>query len=135
MSKRVLVGEVSAAINEELTVYGQKITDSVNAVGAEEMNRLVEITRATAPRGGVIRKKKKHTPFYKDIRSDVVPGTRGDRYIWHVGGQNYRLTHLIVHGHATKDGGRTKANPFLTNALAKILPEYESRVKEAIEND
>ena len=35
-------------------------------------------------------------------------------------------------GHATKDGKRTKANPFLKNAIDQVLPEYEAAVEEAI---
>ena len=44
----------------------------------------------------------------------------------------HRLTHLLVHGHATRNGGRTKANPFLKNALDAVLPEYERAVEEAV---
>lgn len=56
-------------------------------------------------------------------------------YVWHVKAPDYRLTHLLVHGHATKDGGRTKGNPFLANALAQVLPEYERKVEEVLRND
>jgi hypothetical protein len=57
------------------------------------------------------------------------------RFIWHVKAPDYRLTHLLVKGHATKDGGRTKANPFLQNALDQVLPEYEKEVEEAVKSD
>ena len=59
---------------------------------------------------------------------------RGSSYIWYVRAPAHRLTHLLVHGHATKDGGRTKGDPFLKNALDEVLPEYEQRVEEAIKN-
>ena len=54
------------------------------------------------------------------------------RYIWYVKAPDHRLTHLLVHGHATRNGGRTKANPFLKNALDDVLPEYERAVEEAV---
>ena len=53
------------------------------------------------------------------------------KFVWHVKAPDYRLTHLLVHGHATKTGGRTKADPFLHKALDVVLPEYEQAVKEA----
>jgi hypothetical protein len=40
-----------------------------------------------------------------------------------------------VHGHATKNGGRTRADPFLHNALGHVLPEYERAIEEAVQND
>ena len=47
----------------------------------------------------------------------------------------HRLTHLLVHGHETRDGGRTRPDPFLKNALDRVLPEYERDVEEAIKGD
>ena len=54
------------------------------------------------------------------------------RHIWYVKAPDHRLTHLLVHGHATRNGGRTKPDPFLHNALADVLPEYEKAVEEAV---
>ena len=64
---------------------------------------------------------------------DSGHGTK--KYIWHVKAPDHRLTHLLVHGHATRNGGRTKADPFLQNALDTVLPEYETAVKEAVQSD
>ena len=52
--------------------------------------------------------------------------------MWYVKAPDHRLTHLLVRGHATKDGGRTKADPFLENALDVVLPEYEQNAREAV---
>ena len=43
-------------------------------------------------------------------------GTDGWKETWHVRAPEHRLTHLLADGHATVDGKRTKANPFLRDA-------------------
>jgi hypothetical protein len=56
------------------------------------------------------------------------------RFTWGAKAPSHRVIHLIVHGHATKGGGRTKGDPFLQNAMDVVLPEYEEAVKEALES-
>ena len=56
------------------------------------------------------------------------------RATWYVKAPHYRLTHLLVHGHAKKDGGRVQGDPFLQNALDEVLPEYERAVEEGLKN-
>ena len=76
------------------------------------------------------------TADYTQLRRRGGGGHRGRtiRATWYVKAPDYRLTHLIVHGHATKDGGRTRGNPFLKNALDEVLPEYEREVEEVLKN-
>lgn len=131
MSKKTIKPtELGAAIERELTIYGKETTERVNTAGAEAMKRLVSITKATAPVG------KRTTHYRSRITSSERASTNGSkRYIWHVKKPDYRLTHLLVKSHATKDGGRTRANPFLKNALDQVLPEYENNVKEAVKGE
>ena len=73
--------------------------------------------------------------FKKNISSKEIESVSGmKKYVWHVKAPDHRLTHLLVHGHDTPTGGRTRANPFLKNALAEVLPEYEKAVEEAARN-
>ena len=130
MSKTVKPADLGAAIERELTLYGAEVTKRVNQAGEEAMKRLVSITKATAPIG----KRSKH---YRSriTSSERTSATGSKRYIWHVKKPDYRLTHLLVRSHATRDGGRTRANPFLQNALDQVLPEYENNVKEAVKGE
>lgn len=118
-------GSLTEAISDVLTVYSQEVTDRVNQAGAAAMKELVTKTKATAPKGA-------RGDYRKHITSTTQKGKRGDRYIWHVKAPDHRLTHLLVHGHATKDGGRTKADPFLQNALNEVLPGFEHEIEEAV---
>ena len=115
------------AIQEELTIYHQDVVEALDAAGDKAVKALVKRTKATAPKysGG----------FRKAISSKRLEKTdRSSKFVWYVKAPHYRLTHLLVHGHAKKDGGRTKADPFLRKALDQVLPEYEKDVEEALQN-
>ena len=130
MNKSISPDDLPDAIRRELMLYRDNVQKSINSLGEKNVKKLVEITRRTAPRRG------NHKPFYKSIAYKARQQTAtGDmEYIWYVKDPNYRLTHLIVHGHQTRDGGRTRANPFLQSAFDEVLPQYEKDIKEAIEN-
>lgn len=124
---RVRPDDLGAAIAAELTTYSKEVTDRVNECGRVAIKELVKKTKAKAPKG--IR-----GSFKKNIASKEVDAGHGMKaFIWHVKGPDSRLTHLLVHGHATKDGGRTKADPFLANALDEVLPEFEKNIEEAVQ--
>lgn len=119
--------KLATAIERELTIYHEDINEKLREVTRNSMADLVRKTRNTAPA--------KSGNFKRHIAGDFRGLKRGNRKVsatWYVKDPHYRLTHLLVHGHATKDGGRTKADPFLQNALNEILPAYEEAVKEAI---
>lgn len=126
MAKTIKPEDLGAAISQELTMYHTEALEKINAAGAKAVKELVKLTRSTAPVG-------ERKQFRASISSKILEKrSRGDTYVWYVKPPDHRLTHLLVHGHATRDGGRTKANPFLQNALDVVLPEYEHAVKEAL---
>lgn len=127
MANTIKVEDLGTVIGQELEVYHQNVIDALNAAGDKAVKNLVKKTRATAPVG-------ERGSFKKSISSKTEKGARGNKHIWYVKAPDYRLTHLLVHGHATKDGGRTKADPFLANAVAEVIPEYERDVEEALKN-
>lgn len=119
------------AIEEELTLYHKDVDERLRDVTRKSMADLVRKTKATAPVG-------KRGSFRKNIAGDFRGLKNTRRTInatWYVKAPDYRLTHLLVHGHAKKNGGRTKADPFLQNALDEVLPAYEQAVEEALKND
>lgn len=119
--------KLAAKLQQELTIYHEDVNEKIRKATRESMAELVRKTRATAP--------EKSGNFKKSISGDFKGLKKGNRKItaiWFVKKPHYRLTHLLVHGHALKNGGRTKADPFLANALSEVLPKYEEAVKEAI---
>lgn len=122
----IKVTGLAGAITQELTLYHDEVIKRVDRIGEASIKQLASVTRQTAPTG-------KRGEFARSISSKrIVKRATGSTYVWYVKPPNHRLTHLLVNGHAAKDGGRVPGNPFLQNALDKILPEYENAVKEAL---
>ena len=127
MAKSIKLDDLGHAIEQELTTYHRDVLSRVNTASEAAVKALVKKTKATAPR--------QTGSFRKNIASKkLVAGPRGDRFVWYVKAPDHRLTHLLVHGHATVNGGRVQGDPFLENALNEVLPEFEKAVEEAITN-
>lgn len=125
MGKTIRPADLGQAIEKELTTYHRSVLERVNAAGEEAVKALVKKTKRTAP--------KKSGAFRRAITSktETRAETGDKRFIWGAKAPQHRLTHLLVHGHAKKGGGRVKGDPFLENALNGVLPEYEKAVEEA----
>lgn len=129
MAKTIKPADLGAAIEQELTTYHRRALERVNAAGEEAVKALVKKTKASAP--------KKSGAFRKAItyKTEERPETGDKRFTWGAKAPHYRLTHLLVHGHAKTGGGRVQGDPFLKNALDEVLPAYEKAVEEAVKND
>ena len=111
---------LAKTIGQELTIYHEDVNEKLRGITRKSMEDLVHRTRATAPAGA-------RGEYKRSIAGDFKGLAKGRREIsatWYVKAPNYRLTHLLVHGHATKNGGRTKPHPFLQNALDIVLPPF-----------
>jgi len=132
MAKRakstVQVKDLGAEFSQTLTLYHQDVNEAIDAASSKAVKDLVKKTKATAPKGA-------RGSFRKNIAGKLLRKNRnGSTYVWYVKAPDHRLTHLLVRSHATRDGGRTRADPFLQNALDQVLPQYEEDIKEALTN-
>lgn len=125
-NKNVQINGLAAAIHDALKEYGDNVDESVDRITQQAMDDLVQKTKATAP--------ELTGSFRNNITSEKVLDVRGTKYVWCVNAPDHRLTHLLVHGHATRNGGRTKKNPFLQNALKTVLTDYEKNLQEALKD-
>jgi hypothetical protein len=126
MANTIRPDQLAAALQEQLTIYGKEVQEGVNDAGREAMKKMVKLTKASAPVGERGKFKKAITMTEEDA------GIGDKRFIWHARAPEHRLVHLLANGHLTRDGKRTKADPFLKNAVDAVLPEYEQAVEEAV---
>ena len=128
--------DIGAQLEQVLTIYSAEVNDKIRAITTETMKSLVKETKATAPKG----RRANPDSYRKHISGDyrgtkkTARGLRGQdiHAIWYVRAPEYRLTHLLVNGHATSKGTRTRASPFLHNARERAVAEYEEKLQEAI---
>lgn len=125
MSKTIAPSALGKAISAELALYGEEVTEKVNAAGASAIKKLVQRTKAGAPVDS--------GDFKKSIASKEVDSGHGTKkFVLFARAPKHRIFHLLVNGHLKKDGGRVKGDPFLQNAVDEVLPEYEKDVEEAL---
>ena len=129
MAKSIKPSDLGDAIAEALGLYHEGVVQAVNAAGERAAKKLVQITKKTAPkRTGDYRKALTYT-----AKENSATGDGEDT--WGAKGKHGRLTHLLVKGHPTGNGGRTTGDPFLQNALDTVRPEYEKEVQAALTHD
>lgn len=132
MAKKVNLSDLGAAIGQELGLYSKEVQDKINKAGRKAIKEVERKTKDTAP----FNARAYHKHYTDMIATKSEQQRTGDEvHTWYVKPPGHRLTHLLVHGHETKDGGRTKGDPFLQDALDAVLPEYEQAIEEAIKND
>ena len=128
MARPIQVDNLSAAINNELKLYSSEVVAGMKKANDKCMKEFVEDTKRDAPRG-------RRQKYYKNITSKTTLDTPNRKVnTWYVKDPEYRLTHLIKNGHATRKGGRTKKNDFIDKNYEKLEKDFEKEVKEVIQN-
>lgn len=134
MSRHVRIEGLHEAIDRELEIYSEAVNQGIIKCTKSAMRDLVNKTKATAPVG------KRHGAYRDNITSDTskLKGSaktgRDFSATWYVKAPDYRLTHLLVNGHEKKNGGRTRPDPFLKDAVDSVIPEYEQKIEEVVKN-
>ena len=126
MAKKTNIDNLADAITMTLEEYHEKVDNNVYKAGHKAIKDLETKTIDTAPIG--------HRARFRDHIATKSSRDRLKRseHLWYVKSPEHRLTHLLVHGHATRKGDRTKPHPFLANALNDVLGKFESDIEEAV---
>lgn len=127
MSKTIKPENLTQSLKNYLEKYVEDISETVeetsNQIGKEARDEL----KQTSPKrtgkyakGWTVKKDKKNKNYY------TVK-------VWNK--TDYQLTHLLEFGHATRNGGRTKAIPHIRPVEEKYKQEFEKELKAKIRRD
>lgn len=122
------IDDLASAIMGELESYSQAVTDelkkAVDVVAAEANEEIKSHITFTERTGKYIKAFRVKTSFENKFTK---------RKTWYVADGQYRLTHLLEHGHALRQGGRAKAYPHIKYGEELAQRRMEELAKEAVE--
>lgn len=129
MAKTIKPDQLGEALADTFTLYNTSVNDKVYKAGQKVIKKMVATTQSTAPYNA----RAYHEHYVDSITSKSEKNRLGgSTHTWYVKPPHYRLTHLLAKGHATRDGGQTRADPFLRDARDTACEEFEEAVKEAV---
>lgn len=128
MSNSIKPDELQKAIQEYLTEYIEDIEEGVEETTDTLTKEAVQDLKQESPRGHGTRDK----PYYKGWTRQKGKTNKGRYTIKIHNKTNYQLTHLLEFGHATRNGGRTKAIKHIRPIEEKYNKLYEQTITTVI---
>lgn len=131
MSKAISPEELTKEIMKYLEEYKEDIDEDVMETVDTVTQKARDELKQISPRG----KGRRDNPYYKGWAVKLSKRKTGayHKVIWNK--TNYQLTHLLEFGHATRNGGRTKAIPHIRPIEEKYNVEFVDKLKEKIRRD
>ena len=126
MSKSVRINEFADAISDLLEEYGDAATDVIREVAPELAKSARKELKATSPVGNENR-------HYADGWSVQTENIRNGVAVTIYNRLKPGLTHLLEHGHALRNGGRSKAIPHIAPVNEKIQRDFVEVVSDRLE--
>lgn len=128
MSKTVKAEDLSKEILNYLRNYKEDIDEDVQETVDEITKEARDELKQTSPRRGIARQNQ----YYKGWAVKLSKRKTGvyHKVIWNK--TNYQLTHLLEFGHATKNGGRTKAQPHIRPIEEKYNVKFVDKLETKI---
>lgn len=128
MSKTIKPEELQKELLKYLQEYKEDIEEDVVETVDEVTKEARDELKQTSPRG----KGSRENPYYKGWAVKLSKRRTGvyHKVIWNK--TNYQLTHLLEFGHATRNGGRTRAIPHIRPIEEKYNVEFVDRIKKKI---
>lgn len=120
--------ELNKVVMDYLKDYKEDIDEEVVEVVDEVTRKAKDELKQTSPRGEGSRT----NPYYKGWAVKLSKKRTGvyHKVIWNR--TNYQLTHLLEFGHATRDGGRTRAIPHIRPVEEKYNVEFVDKLEKKI---
>ena len=126
MAKKIPIDRLSAEINKILTEYGNEVKENVDEAAQRVTKAGVKAVKGNASGsfGGTGK-------YAKGWKSKFETGRLSSQGIIY-NGDLPGLPHLLEHGHANRNGGRTPGRVHIAPVEQKIIEDFEKAVKKAI---
>lgn len=125
----VKIDNLASEINSILTEYRDVVEENVVKAIEDVSKEAIEELKTTSPTG--------ESGEYKKSWKRKKLNSKKGQYTVIVHSSEYRLTHLLEHGHALKHGGRTvghaRAFPHIEKAEKNAIDKLEKKIKETIQ--
>ena len=128
MSKSIKPEDLQKTLLNYLENYKEDIDEEVVETVDEITKKAKEELKQTSPRG----KGKRNNPYHSGWAVKLSKRRTGvyHKVIWNK--TNYQLTHLLEFGHATRNGGRTRAIPHIRPVEEKYNVEFVDKLDKKI---
>jgi hypothetical protein len=124
MGKTIKPEQLSAEIMKGLEEYKDLSTETMKESVEKVAKDVKKNIQSKAP---VL------TGKYKKSWKVTKTDENNERLVMTVHAGRYQLTHLLEHGHAKRNGGRTKAIPHIAPAEEEGIKDLENDITEALE--
>lgn len=127
MSSSIKIENLQKEVMKYLEDYVEDIEEGVEEVTDKVSKEAVAELEQISPKRQGTRK----NPYHKGWTSKKEK--KGRKYARKIHNKtNYQLTHLLENGHATRNGGRTKAQPHIKPIEEKYSKVFENELKKKI---
>lgn len=123
--------QLSAELQKSLEIYNQNVVDGMNKAYKELAEAGVAKLQNTHPYHD--RTGKYSKGFAVTQRKTAISATGAESYTIH-NKKHYQITHLLEHGHLTRNGGRARAFPHWKPTLDELDRKADTIIKQVIDN-
>lgn len=126
MPKTINADELQKELAKYLEEYQEDITEGVQETTDSLTKKAIKELKQESPRGA-------RESYAKGWRRQTNKKNKNQRYTVRIHNKtDYQLTHLLEFGHATRNGGMTKAIPHIRPLEEKYKKLYEKEITTVI---
>ena len=130
MAQALKPSEFASAVNSILAEFKDVVDADLEYATNKVAKQAAENVKGNISKAG-IKGKKYRNPIRSRSLSEGIRGKYSS--VVFANPPHYRLTHLLEHGHATRNGGRTRAFPHWAEAEQTAIREFESTFRRELE--
>ena len=126
MARKVTIDGLADAVMKELDEYSKVIDEDMRKAVSKAGQTVRKEISANAP--------KRHGDYAKSWSTKKTRQTSRSLEVTVYSRNRYQLAHLLEHGHAKRNGGRTRAQVHIAPAEQNGVRKLEEDIKRSIRN-